>query len=586
MVLATAATVVAMAPAASAAYAVEPTGPAWTPSAGVHSVVVDEAAKRVYIGGSFAGGVAALDALTGALIWQGDANGDVRALALGPNGSLLLGGTFTTVGGTTHRKIASVNGATGAVNNTFKGVVGGTVRDIVVVGGNAYFGGAFTNHGGMNQRGLGAVNATTGANVTTFTAATNGTVYSLGTDGSRLFIGGNFTTVGGAARNQLASVTLANHGLDAWNPPPACTKCNVVWDLTVAGDKVFTAGRNSGGLYAVHRTTGAIVHRLGGFNGDTQAVTVAPDGRLYLGGHFITASGQTRMLVAEYDVSQTTPRLGDFSTRFVTVWPGVWAMTSTSSRLYVGGDFTAAGSQVNGRNRYPYFAMFPSDSAPPADTVAPTVTVGPGNGATGVAVNANVTATFSEPVVDVDNTTFTLKRTDNNAAVTAPVTYDAASRTGTLNPGADLDAGIQYTATLTGGPADIRDTAGNPLTTTSWTFTTAAAPAGDTVAPTVTASTPPNGRTGVSLNANPTATFSETVVDVDPTTFTLTRVADGAPVLAREVRYNTADARWVFDPSPALEPNTQYEARVTTGITDAAGNHLAADVTWRFTTGA
>ena len=34
----------------------------------------------------------------------GNADGDVRALALGPNGTLLLGGAFTTVGGATHRK--------------------------------------------------------------------------------------------------------------------------------------------------------------------------------------------------------------------------------------------------------------------------------------------------------------------------------------------------------------------------------------------------------------------------------------------------------------------------------------------------
>ena len=81
------------------------------------------------------------------------------------------------------------------------------------------------------------------------------------------------------------------------------------------------------------------------------------------GGHFVTIKIGTvtnnRMLLAEFDVSGTKPALLSFSTRFVTSYPGVWALASTTQRLYVGGDFTAAGQQVNGKNVDPYFAMFP-----------------------------------------------------------------------------------------------------------------------------------------------------------------------------------------------------------------------------------
>src|SRR3954447_21825678 len=171
--LAGALTVVGLAPAASAAYNPEPVGPSWVPDGGVHAVATD--GSTVYVGGAFTGGVAALDALTGALKWRGNANGDVRALAL--NGShLLLGGAFTTVGGATHRKLASVNAATGAVDAAFKPAPGGTVRDIVVANGIAYYGGQFTN--------LGAVDPTTGAAVPGFNVSTNGQVYALGTDGA------------------------------------------------------------------------------------------------------------------------------------------------------------------------------------------------------------------------------------------------------------------------------------------------------------------------------------------------------------------------------------------------------------------
>src|SRR6185312_3580926 len=178
----------------------------WAAPSGAHAVLADDSRGLVYVGGTF--GVVALTADTGALVWNGAANGDVRALALTPNGNLLVGGAFTTVGGTTHRKLASVNAGSGAVNNSFKPTVGGTVRDIVVVNGIAYFGGQFPK--------LGAVDATSGAAVPGFTVSTNGQVYALGTDGSRLYIGGRFTTVNGSTRNTLASVTLATNALDSW----------------------------------------------------------------------------------------------------------------------------------------------------------------------------------------------------------------------------------------------------------------------------------------------------------------------------------------------------------------------------------
>jgi hypothetical protein len=582
VIMAAVAMVIGLAPSASAAYAVQPVGPAWTPNGGVHAVVVDEGANRVYVGGSFTGGVAALRADTGALLWNGNANGDVRALALGPNGSLLLGGAFTTVGGATHRKIASVNAATGAVNNGFRGTVGGTVRDIVVVGNTAYFGGAFTNHSGFTQRGLGAVDATTGTRVTTFTVATNGTVYSLATNGSRLFFGGEFTAANGQPRSYLASATLASNAVDAWAPPMACTGCNRIWDLVAhpARNRVYAAGRNAGGVYVLDMNSSTPIATQRRFNGDVQALTLAPDGRLYAGGHFVTVNGVARELVAEFDVSGTAPVLGAFSANFVTSFPGVWGMASTSSRLYVGGDFTRAGTQTKA---YPYFAMFPSGSTPPPDTTAPTVTErSPLANATGVAVNADVTATFSEPVQGVATSTFTL--TGGGTSVTAAVTQGSGN-TWILNPGADLAASTTYTATLTGGTTAIRDLANIPLATTSWSFTTGEAPA-DATAPTVSATHPKNGATGISTGVSPNVLFSEPVKNVGIETFTLTRTDAPGTLIPGKVVFNTTSGRWVFNPDPTLDAGTSYTATVTTGITDMADNPLASNVSWTFTTAA
>ena len=113
-------------------------------------------------------------------------------------------------------------------------------------------------------------------------------------------------------------------------------------------------------------------------------------------------------------------------------------------------------------------------TATPAANPAPTIlSTTPAPGATGVARGVNVLVNFSEPVVGVSTTTVQLQRPDGSL-VPAAVTYSAALRRATLNPSARLAANTVYRVVVTGGPAAIRDTAGGPLASTSWTFRTGA----------------------------------------------------------------------------------------------------------------
>jgi hypothetical protein len=364
---------VGLASPASAAFdpgtVVGPTG--WVPDGPVNSVLVTS--DRVYIGGTFTGGVAAVDPVDGQLLWRSNANGDVRALAMANNGqNVIIGGAFTTVDGLTHRKLALLSASTGAAD-PWRGSAGGTVRDIVVSGDTAYFGGAFANHNGATQANLGAVKTTAGrtgaARVTSFTASTNGPVYSLALSGSRVIFGGKFTAVSGTGaagpRFQLASFDTSSNTVDAWAPAAACTGCNLYWDLVVNGSTLYTASRNAGAVTAVDLATAGTANPTTFWrtpaNGDAQALTFVGN-ELYVGGHF-TAIGRgtklARTIVASLDPSLTTTggTVTGFSARFVTTFPGVWALGSTSTRLYVGGHFTAAGPAPN---RYPRFAMFGS----------------------------------------------------------------------------------------------------------------------------------------------------------------------------------------------------------------------------------
>ncbi len=128
------------------------------------------------------------------------------------------------------------------------------------------------------------------------------------------------------------------------------------------------------------------------------------------------------------------------------------------------------------------------------DLTAPTVSgVTPADGAPGIAEGTNVAVTFSETVdaATLNSTTFTLTKQGSTTPVAAAVSYDAATSTATLNPGADLDSRATYTATLKGGSSGAKDKAGNPLATDkTWNFTTA-----DTKVPNVGLTAPADGAT-------------------------------------------------------------------------------------------
>ncbi|TFD07678.1 peroxidase family protein [Cryobacterium sp. TMT1-66-1] len=104
---------------------------------------------------------------------------------------------------------------------------------------------------------------------------------------------------------------------------------------------------------------------------------------------------------------------------------------------------------------------------------APTITARtPAAGATGVRRNANVTATFSEDITGVSASTVVITRVSTGAVVASAAAFNATTNVLTINPSVTLTSNVQYRVTITGGNTSVRDLAGNPLVTSTWTFTT------------------------------------------------------------------------------------------------------------------
>jgi len=106
----------------------------------------------------------------------------------------------------------------------------------------------------------------------------------------------------------------------------------------------------------------------------------------------------------------------------------------------------------------------------------------------------------------------------------------------------------------------------------------------DTTSPTVTSTAPANNATGIAQLATITATFNEAI---DPATVTASNFqlqAGSTPPVSATVSYDAGTRSAKLTPNAALAASTTYTAAVLTGVKDVAGNALAANVTWSFTT--
>lgn len=180
-----------------------------------------------HYGGRVRQGLVKVDPATGVLIpsfapsadfsGNGLLSGGSRVL-LAANGSLYVAGNFLVSGSALASRIARVDGDSGAIDTSFTSPAGlnDAAYSLALVGGSLVVGGTFRTYGGTPAANVAKLNAASGIADAAFAAGQkfDGPVSSLLLNGGALFVGGNFQHYGGTAVANLAKISGSTAALD------------------------------------------------------------------------------------------------------------------------------------------------------------------------------------------------------------------------------------------------------------------------------------------------------------------------------------------------------------------------------------
>ncbi len=325
----------------------------WIPNSTVQAIT--QSGNTVYLGGAFTsfvhpasvtGTLASFDTLTGQFApGFPKVNGNIYAIAPDGEGGMIIGGSFSEVGGLPRNYIARIN-ADGTVH-AWNPSASNTVVALCATNGTVYAGGSFTTVGGQPRQRLAAISITSGT-VLPWNPGANNSVTDIRALGSTLYIAGQFSIVNGSTRSYAAAIDVETAAVLPWNPAPSSS----VEDLLILGDTIYACGSfgSIGGasrqyLAALDPTTGSAL----GWNPQpsTTVYALISDGTtLYAGGAFTTMSGQPRGGLAAFTV--TTGTLTSLATG-ISNSGTIYSLLLRNNTLYSGGSFTVFGGQTRNR---------------------------------------------------------------------------------------------------------------------------------------------------------------------------------------------------------------------------------------------
>lgn len=303
----------------------------------VVSVIVVQPDGKILIGGDFAtlvpnGGLAVPRNHIARLNPDGsldtafnpNASAPVGAITVQADGKILVGGSFTSIGGQPRNGIARLDATTGAADSFNPNASGGfpptTVNTIVVQSdGRILAGGSFLNIGGQPRNRIARLDPVTGA-ADSFNPSPDGFTgvqeIIVQPDG-RILVGGGFGNIGGQARNSIARLDPVTGAADSWNP----NANNTVHAMALQPDgKVLIGGDFNivGGVTTfmarLDPVTGSPEVAFNpGSNERVFSIALQSDGKILAGGTFTSMGGQTRNRIGRLETDGRLDRTLVFS---------------------------------------------------------------------------------------------------------------------------------------------------------------------------------------------------------------------------------------------------------------------------------
>lgn len=201
----------------------------------------------------------------------------------------------------------------------------------------------------------------------------------------------------------------------------------------------------------------------------------------------------------------------------------------------------------------------------------------PDSGDSGFPLDGQIQITFSGALDSstVNTSNIYLRESGSSLNVLASVSYSLSGYTVTLTPLKALEPDTEYTVHVT---SNVKDKYGDPVTPSTWKFTTSG-----TIA-TIAFRDPAINATNVSVGKTITIRFSKAMTGSTIIGSNIYLRKDGSNTnVPAAISFFPYTYTVTIDPLADLEPNTKYTVFVTNGVKDANGTRISA-TSWSFTT--
>lgn len=271
----------------------------------------------------------------------------VSAISMHPNGGIMIGGDFAAVGSVSHQGIARIreNGVPDHAFTAFVADPGYVFAIAVQPDGKILVGGDFSNMNYESRSNIGRLNAD-GLLDSAFSSNVNGPVYAIAQqpDG-KILIGGDFTQVDSTNRSYIARLNTDGSRDDTFVPPEVGGVVRAIGlqstgQVLIGGDFTYVASSVRYSLARLNPTGTLDSEFVANASHTVRSIVVQPDDKILVAGDFTSLHGQAINRIGRLNANGTR------DTSFIT-GPSAGANDTINTmalqadgKILVGGAFT------------------------------------------------------------------------------------------------------------------------------------------------------------------------------------------------------------------------------------------------------